>query len=229
MTRALARFLGPQATVYGLDVSPEHILYARQMAEGEGLTNVRYLVGDLFASLDELPVGFDLVCEKYVLMYKVPKKQGLAFISEMKRRARPGGKIVCIEADINFGQERYPPPSESLSRLLTQIVHYYREQELIEWRCGVQLYHHMSMAGLSDLNIDLVDSRTIAGGFPEQLVRHDNEDVEELIRPCMERLDIPESIDEMARQWREYLSSPDSFLYTPIFMGMGTVDQPAVA
>ncbi len=103
------------------------------------------------------------------------------------------------------------------------IVPYCRDRNLMEWRCGVQLYHHMSRAGLSAVEVQLVDGRIIQGGVPHQLVAHGCADVEQLLLPCLEAVGMADRLAEVATQWREYLTSSDTFLYTPIFMGRGTV------
>ena len=152
-----------------------------------------------------------------------PRGLGGAFLSRMKDCARAGGRVVCIEADINFGQDRYPPPPEELSKILPKVVAYYRQQGLIEWRCGVEVYHRMKAIGFSKLEMKLADGRIIAGGVPEELVEHDSIDVEQLLRPVLDSMNRPELAGIIARQWYEYLSGPESFIYTPIFMGVGTV------
>lgn len=223
LSRALAKHLGEEVQVYGLDISKDHIRYAEETAAKQGLNNVHYLQGDLFDLGAEWAGAFDLVYEKYVLMSFAPRNLGQAFLSSMRDCARAGGKVICIEADINFGQERYPPPPEALAKVLPSIVNYYRGEGLIEWRCGVRLYHYFKLAGFIGPEVKLIDGRTITGGFPRELVEHDNIDVEQLIEPCLKLLNMSESIDEVACQWRDYLASPDNFIYTPIFMCTGTV------
>lgn len=224
MTRALARRLGPDVDVCGLDVSPGHVGYARRLAAEGGLPNVRYVLGDILAAPAGRAERFDLVFEKYVLMAMAPRRLGGPFLSGMRGRARPGGRVVCIEADINFGQERFPPPPRDLARVLRRVVTYYRRRGLIEWRCGVRLYSLLKRAGFSRVEVKLVDGRVIAGGRPAQLAEHDSIDVEQLLRPCLEEMGLGGQTDFYARRWREYLFGPDNFLYTPVFMGVGAAD-----
>lgn len=222
LTRRIARALGPAGLVYGVDVSPRHVEHARRTAREEGASNLRFVAADFLSPDCGLPRDFDLVVEKYLLMYEAPQGREKAFLARMRDSARPGGRIALIEADVNFGGERHPPPPEPLASVLPRIVEYYRRQGLIEWRCGLQLFHHLRQAGLRDVHVTLAEGRIIAGGSPRALVRHAGRDVEELIRPCLEELGIAEKVSLAAAQWREYLSDPASFLYTPIFVGVAT-------
>jgi ubiquinone/menaquinone biosynthesis C-methylase UbiE len=229
LTRALARRLGPEVALHGIDLNPEHVLFARRAAEAEGLKNFSFSVADILRHPEELSAAFDLVYERYVLMYIVPQNLAEAFLSAMKRCARVGGHVVCVEADINFGQERYPPPPYPLSRVLPEVVRYYRERGLIEWRCGVQLYYHLKRANFSGAEVKLADGRVIAGGLPRELAEHDCIDVEQLIGPCLEAMNMRGAKELVARQWREYVRGSESFLYTPVFVGAGVVGQDGTA
>ena len=90
-----------------------------------------------------------------------------------------------IEPDVNFGAERHPPSPEPLASVLPRIVDYYRRHELIEWRCGLHLFHHLHEAGFSAVKVTLVDGRIISGGAPRALVEHGCRSVEELVEPCL--------------------------------------------
>src|SRR5215203_2370469 len=208
--RAVARVLGPEARVCGVDISEDHINYGQQIVQRDSLRNVSLVVGDVLDEgiADVVGRDFDLVLCRYVLMYMIPKSLEKACLSQMKRLARSGGKVVCIEPDVNFGQERFPSPPDKLSRILSHLVAYYSQHGLIEWRSGIQLYHHLRSAGIMDVEVKLVDGRIIQGGFPKQLVEHGSKDVERLLHPYLEYIGVPELVDEVAEQWREYLRSP---------------------
>jgi SAM-dependent methyltransferase len=223
LTRRIALSLGTAGLVYGVDVSPHHIEHARRMARNEGLSNLRFVEADFLSEDCGLPRDFDLVVEKYLLMYEVPQGRDKVFLARMRDCTRPGGKVALIEADVNFGGERHPPPPEPLASVLPRIVEYYRRKGLIEWRCGLQLFHHLRQAGLRDVKVTLAEGRIIAGGSPPALVQHASRDVDELIRPCLEEMGLVGESSHVATQWREYLSDPASFLYTPIFVGEATV------
>ncbi len=221
MTRALARRLPQNVEIWGLDLSADHVEYAARTAEREAVPNVRYLVGDIVAPPAELPGSFDLLCEKYVLMSIVPSAASRRFLFAMKQLLRPGGVLALIEADINFGQDRYPPPPEPLRSVLPRIVNFYRDSETIEWRCGVRLYDYLTKAGFAGVRLALAEGRIMQGGLPRTLVDHACADVEQLIHPCLDAAASVSLLHKVARQWRDYLRDQGSFVYNPIFVGTG--------
>lgn len=222
LARRLARALGSAGLVYGVDISRSHVEHARLLADREAVSNVRFIEGDFLAGDCGLPADFDLVIEKYLLMHQVSQGRVNGFLARMRDRVRPGGRVALIEPDVNFGAERYPPPPEPLASVLPRIVDYYRRHELIEWRCGLHLFHHLHAAGFSGVKVSLVDGRIISGGAPRALVEHGCRSVEELVEPCLTEMGMAGKTALVARQWREYLREPTSFLYTPIFLGEGT-------
>jgi SAM-dependent methyltransferase len=220
MTRALSRVL-PGGEVWGLDLSPDHVDYAAKTAGQERIENVHYLCGDVLNPPPELLGRFDLVCEKYVLMSMVPAEAGQRFLSGMKSCLRPGGGLALVEADINFGQDRYPSPPEPLRSVLPRIVTYYRDSGAIEWRCGLRLYDYLTKGDLRDVRVALADGRIMQGGMPAALVEHACKDVEQLIEPCLEQMGFPHLLEQVAEQWRRYLRSEQTFVYNPVFVGTG--------
>jgi ubiquinone/menaquinone biosynthesis C-methylase UbiE len=219
LTRAIAARLGPDARICGIDIADEHIRHASRMAAGT--PQLQYEHCDVFGDLSRHARRYDLVIEKYVLMSIFPFDRGQEFIQRMRRCARPGGTVVLIEADINFGQDRHPVPPPPLATVLPAIVDFYYREQLIDWRCGTRIYGRMKAAALGDVNIRLADARTIAGGEPRALVEHANTDVEPLIEPCLRWLNLDVSAGFVAEQWRSYFNNPDSFVYNPVFVCAG--------
>ena len=156
-------------------------------------------------------------------MYMIPRGYGDSCLSTMKAFVRDGGLVACYEADVNFGCERYPPPPPLLGSVLKRLVAVYRDRRLLEWRSGLQLWHHLRRAALRDVRVEVVDGRIIAGGKPDSLVRHGCLNVEELVQPCLEDMGLVQQSARICAEWRAYLSSTDAFLYTPVFLGTGVV------
>jgi len=219
LARAIAGRLGPAARVHGIDLSAEHIAQARRLAAGAAQLSYEQL--DIFGDISSRAERYDLVLEKYVLMSIFPFERGQEFIERMRRCAKPGGSVALIEADINFGQDRHPPAPAPLAHVLTAIVDSYRDRNLIEWRCGIQTYGRLKRAGLRNITSRIADGRLIAGGEPRALVEHANTDIEQLIEPCLNWLNLDVKASVVAAQWREYFTDPYGFVYNPIFVCAG--------
>lgn len=223
LTRIIARHVDPDVDIVGIDVTPEHVREATARAARAGLPNLRYVVGDVMHGSSGAGGGFDIVCEKYVLMTMLPRDIGRTFVARLKALAAPGGTVALIEADIDFGADRYPPAPEPLATVLPRIVTFYRSRNLIEWQCGPRLFEFLREARLDEPGVTLADGRIIQGGTPRALVDHGNTDVEALIAPCLDDMGASHLTEQVARQWRAYLADENHFVYHPIFVGTGKV------
>jgi SAM-dependent methyltransferase len=92
-TRLLASIVGPRGLVVGVDRDPCALETARQAVSAEGLTNIRYVQGDLRAL--ELDEEFDALAGRLVLMHLDDPGPVL---SHLVRRVRPGGVVTFQEA-----------------------------------------------------------------------------------------------------------------------------------
>jgi SAM-dependent methyltransferase len=223
LTRRLAQRLGSSTEIWGLDLALNHVEYARMLSRQQGISSLRYMCGDILDPPRTLPRDFDLVCEKYVLMSMVGEGASRFFLDRVKECLRPGGILALIEPDINFGQDRYPPPPEPLRSVLPRIVTYYQESGAIDWRCGIRLYDYLNDAGFANIEIFLADPRIMKGGAPVELVQHACTDVEDLIRPCLEERGCAHLVAEVSEQWRDYLRGKNHFIYNPVFVAYGMV------
>lgn len=225
VARAVARRFGRRVRVTGLDISPRHVAFAEAVARSQGLEWISFVVGDILdvGVASSLYQRFDLVFCRYLLMYMLPDARAKLFLSQMQRCTRPGGLVACIEADINFGQDRYPPPSPRLARALSRVLDYYRRVELVDWRAGVGLYHRLLDTSLVEVTVRLAACRVIQGGVPSALAEHDGRGLEDLLRPCLEDSGEVDQVESLADEWRAYLRRKDTFLYTPVFLGYGRV------
>lgn len=91
-----AELVGTDGWVVGVDRSPDALARARLRAGQRGLTQVRFVEGDIH---DPVPGGpFDAIVERVVL-WAVPDPAAL-----LRRQAtvlRPGGLVVLIEIDLS--------------------------------------------------------------------------------------------------------------------------------
>ena len=218
---ALAGELDGRGEVLSIDVSEAQVREAA--ARAAAIPNVRFLRGDVLdaPSLADHTEACDLVVCRYLLMYLIPRGLADLALATMIQCTRAGGTVACIEADVDFGHDRYPPPPEPLASTLPNLVTYYRAAGRIEWRAGLRLFELMTAAGLQDVAVAVADGRVIQGGRPSALAAHGADNAAELLGPVLDAMGIGARADEVERQWRAYLADPRSFLYTPVFVGTG--------
>jgi SAM-dependent methyltransferase len=218
MARQIARRLGDAGEIVGLDLSGDHVEFATSVAASKALENLRFQRGDGRRPPEEFLEGFDVVIARYVLMYAIADNSVTDLILGMIRCLRPGGRLLLIEADINFGSHMYPPPAEPLASVMRELVRYYRDQGGIEWRAGIRLFQWLTDAGLIDIDVRLLDCRIIRGGHPRTLVKHDGLDLETLMAPVLGSGLEGTKAGWLAEQWRGLLADARSFVYTPVFI-----------
>lgn len=105
VTRLLARLVGEQGSVVGLDREARLLARAADKAASEGLHNVTFLEHDL---ADPLPASapFDAIVARRVLMY-LPDP--VAAVSAAVQSLRPGGIVVFQEIDGTVTPARTTP------------------------------------------------------------------------------------------------------------------------
>lgn len=89
----IARRIGPEGTVYGVDVQPQMLSMLRRRAEREGLTNIERIVGTVADPRLE-PDTCDLVLLVDVYHELSYPEQMLASI---RAALRPGGRVALVE------------------------------------------------------------------------------------------------------------------------------------
>jgi len=93
-TLAAARAAGAEGGVVGVDLSAPMTARARERATEQGLTNVRFEVGD--AQTDDLTLGgepYDVVISRFgVMFFDDPR----AAFANMHRAMRPGGRLAMV-------------------------------------------------------------------------------------------------------------------------------------
>ena len=94
--RLLARAVGPEGLVIGIDPSPAMITYASRKAARAA--NCRFQVGTA-ESLDFPAEHFDVVVSS-LMLHHLPEDLRVAVLREMRRVLRPGGKLLVAEARV---------------------------------------------------------------------------------------------------------------------------------
>ena len=113
----IARIVGPDGSVTGVDFDPQILELARQDAKDAGVGNVEYHVADA-RTFDGGP--FDLIYARFLLSHLSEPGNVLA---RMRQLARPGGRIVVEDTDMS-GCYCHPrdPANTLFVELYTEVV-----------------------------------------------------------------------------------------------------------
>ncbi len=143
----VARRVGDAGQVLGLDRDPQAIAMAQARLAGSGLTNLRFVTGDLGALPAEC-VALDAVVGRRVLMYQ---PDAAAAVRGLVRALRPGGLVVFEEVDATMVPVSRPPLPlhERVHRWMWQTV----EREGGNLHMGFDLPAVLAAAGLVDVQV----------------------------------------------------------------------------
>jgi len=120
ITVDLARRVSP-GTVTGVDASAAIVAQAAGLAVDEGVPNVAFQVGDVYA-LDFADDSFDLVHAHQVLQHLA---NPVAALKELRRVLKPGG--ILAARDVDYGGVAWYPKLPGLQSWMTayRAVHYW--------------------------------------------------------------------------------------------------------
>jgi SAM-dependent methyltransferase len=135
-----AALVGSAGEVIGVDRSSDSVSKATARAEERGLSNVRFVVGDIH---DNAPGGpFDAIIGRLVLMYV---RDPAAILRTQAASLRPGGVVAPIEFDLHSARSLPATP------LVTQALRWLREAFTaanIDPALGPRLWSVLLEAGL---------------------------------------------------------------------------------
>lgn len=138
-----ARLVGSRGSVIGADRDPAQVAFAEQRAKADGLTNVRFMVGD-FREI-ELSPAVDAIVGRLVLMYATDPLEAL---HRALRNLRAGGVIALQESVIDYdGPVLIEPPN----CLAAEAADWFRagfKHTGVHPRMGLRLFGLMRAAGL---------------------------------------------------------------------------------
>jgi ubiquinone/menaquinone biosynthesis C-methylase UbiE len=145
----LAQQVGSAGSVCGVDISTAQLEKAQQNAMAEGLSNIKFTLGNAYnTGLSEN--SFDLVYCRFLLMHLTRPADALY---HMQSLLKPGGFLVCEEAD--FSCAFCDPPSRAYERCfeLFLTISDIRGQH---FRLGTMLYRFFQDVGLVAPSVSLV-------------------------------------------------------------------------
>ena len=200
--------VSPGGRVVGADADPSHVSMARQFAAERGLHNVDVVEAD--AGHTGLPAGsFDLVHTR-TLLVTVPEPATV--VAEMVRLAKPGGWIVSLEPDTEYGL--CYPPHPAFARL-GELFHAAFRRNGADPFIGRRLTELYRAAGVDDIGVE-ARAPTHPPGDTRRTIRLD---LVHSLRPMiLERgLADERELDDLDRTAREHLANPNTLVMPSLF------------
>jgi SAM-dependent methyltransferase len=176
----VASLIGPEGMVIGVDKDPLALEHARERVSSLGLTNVRFVEGDLRGLTSYEP--FDAAVGRCVLMYLANPVEAIRGVA---RHVRPGGIIAFQEFALGDLGLSFPraPLFERTGILLQET---YRRAG-VDMEMGLKLYPAFIAAGLPAPNMRA--ERPIGGG-PDYIGHHFLAESVRSALPMIERLGV---------------------------------------
>ncbi len=143
ITVDLARRLAP-GPVLGIDAAPEILVEARATALADGIDNVSFAVGDVYA-LDHADGSFDVVHAHQLLQHL---SDPVAALAELRRVLAPGGLLAARDSD--FAAFAWAPRDPRLDRWM-ELYHRVTARNGAEADAGRFLVKWARAAGFCDI------------------------------------------------------------------------------
>jgi SAM-dependent methyltransferase len=203
VSRELARRVGPDGLVVGIDLDPEVIALARADAQRDGLTNVRFEVGDAAA----LEAGeYDLAYSRFLLSHV---QSPTLVLESVAATVRPGGAVILEDTD--FRASFCYPESDAHRRF----VGLYRETVSRfggNADLGPALPALLRSVGVQSIALDVCQPSALTG--PTKLMAVVT--LERISRAVIgERLASADELDELVGALRSYYEDPTTVMSTP--------------
>jgi ubiquinone/menaquinone biosynthesis C-methylase UbiE len=207
----LAKRVGPQGHVTGLDFDEEKIALARADAEARGIAHVRFVAADVTVPWAVAPVDF--VYARFILTHLLDPQ---ALLKQASAALKPGGTIMVEDVDIagHFSS----PESAAFDKTVALYIELSRRRggnPII----GRRLAPLLEEAGFHDVGTTLVQPFSRQGDAKEIALLTFEAIAEGLVS---EGLASPEEILRLTRELAEFNQRPDTIVSMPrIFQAWG--------
>jgi SAM-dependent methyltransferase len=203
--------VGSDGSVTGFDSSAASVAYANDWAAFRGLTNVRFIEGQIDTLSFES--AFDAIVGRVVLMYSRDPVQDLR---ALVRHLRPGGVIIFQEFDLLAGKS--VPPAPVIDQVRDWLLEGFA-QAGIELEMGPKLYSTFTAAGLAppEMRVD-----GFMGG-EKSIVPELVADAARMLMPQLEALGIASEgevqTDTLEKRMRADLARTGGVMSAPLLIG----------
>lgn len=213
--REMARIVAP-ARVVGFDASTERIAESKQIDRDLGLNNVDYQVGDV-CDMPWPDDQFDFVWSRFLFEY-LP--QPIRALRELKRIARPGGKVVVADLDGNCAFNY--PLSDELSAGLAEIFDLIGARTGFDPFVGRKLYTYFFEVGFSEIKVDLRPYHTVFGAPSAEVMAQWREKIR-IFQDNFQRLspDKYRTAAPLFEGFLDFLAREDTVTYSVLFIVQG--------
>lgn len=208
-----AGIVGPRGEVVGVDVDGGALRIARGRAAALGLSNVRFVEGDLATA--EAGTEFDAAIGRLVLMYRADPAAALRAVAA---RVRSGGIIAFQELDLDPAVAARSLPEASLWNDTGRLVIEAFRRAGMQVRMGRQLFGAYTAAGLPE---PAMREEALVGGGPGFGGYAWMAGVVQGLAPLMRSLglDVPGALDTLADRLRDDAVGNGTVVWTPSFVG----------
>lgn len=213
MARVLARQV-VRGHVIGVDIRQEYLDFAKRLSENENVANITFQHGDIF----DLPFEdgtFDVVWSKYVLQWVNDPAKAVA---EFKRVTRPGGIVVCCNAD-NLLVSNYPVDQTLQSEIDIAL------RSLFDPDIGRKMYAMFHEVGFKRIKVDIEADRlfSIFGTIDEQRRSNIAAAYETFVPYMLTHFKSHEKVNEFIQRHLDYLDREDTISPCLLYFVQGTV------
>jgi SAM-dependent methyltransferase len=213
MSRLIARSL-PNVEVVGVDLRQQYLDYARARAHDEGIENLKFQRGDVFA-LPFSEGSFDLVWSKYLLQWLREPKAALA---EFKRVTKPGGHVVSCDY-VGFVVDHYPidPEFERKLREITAL--------LVDVNIGRKVAPYMIALGFRDVAVEIETDTlfTVIGRIDAERRQNLQTQFQAMWPHLVNILGSEADMKELADRFLAHYDDPATCSYTSLHFTRGRV------
>jgi SAM-dependent methyltransferase len=214
-----SELVGPQGEVVGIDLDATALEKARSRAERLGLSNVRFVRGDIRTA--GLQGCFDAAVGRLVLMYFADPGDGLRAVAA---RVRTGGAIVFQEMDMDPGTtSRAYPAGDTLWNMVGLTIIKTFEAAGVHTRMGRKLLDAYGAAGLG---VPSLLEETVVGGGPNFAGYSWLANTLRSLAPMAEKLGIANisdlGLDSLAARLRDEAVAQNLMVWSPPYVGAFT-------